>query len=284
MHRHLVRIAFCLASFACAVALQAQEICDNGVDDDLDGLIDINDTTDCRCLIGSFGGSGSLIPNPSFEEQDCVPSDFSQLGCATGWEQATTATSDYFSTNGFMAFWCIDPPDGIGMGGAYGMPDWQEYLGACLLEPMLTGETYSITFDITVACVGTPTVLGPIDITIFGLGSCPTFPLNTVACPVPEGWSELGHATYNPDPAWSELTITFTPTFDVQAMILGSPCDLPPEYSVSASPYFSFDDLQLAERVDIHLALADTGSFCTNNRALVAHPDTVLGSYQWYQD
>ena len=39
------------------------EICDNAIDDDEDGLIDLNDP-DCECLVIE---PVSIIPNPSFE-------------------------------------------------------------------------------------------------------------------------------------------------------------------------------------------------------------------------
>ncbi len=39
-----------------------EEICDNAIDDDNDGLIDLNDS-DCACEMVSLE---SIIPNPSF--------------------------------------------------------------------------------------------------------------------------------------------------------------------------------------------------------------------------
>src|SRR5690554_4135249 len=77
--------------------LIGQEICDNGIDDDGNGLIDLNDTA-CDCEgFGVPQNIPSLIPNPSFEDRNCCPSSFSQLSCADTWIQATTATSDYFN-------------------------------------------------------------------------------------------------------------------------------------------------------------------------------------------
>lgn len=45
------------------------EMCDNGLDDDADGQIDLNDD-ECHCEPLE---QPSLIPNPSFEAQDCCP-------------------------------------------------------------------------------------------------------------------------------------------------------------------------------------------------------------------
>ena len=41
----VILLAFCLLHLVLAV--QAQEICDNAIDDDNDGLVDFNDTADC---------------------------------------------------------------------------------------------------------------------------------------------------------------------------------------------------------------------------------------------
>jgi hypothetical protein len=64
--------------------LSAQEICNNGLDDDNNGLIDLNDSTACNCSNLAAGSTESLIPNPSFEDNNCLPTSWSQLNCATG--------------------------------------------------------------------------------------------------------------------------------------------------------------------------------------------------------
>ncbi|HEX2617996.1 MAG TPA: hypothetical protein VHL57_10670, partial [Flavobacteriales bacterium] len=155
--------------------LQAQEVCDNGLDDDADGLVDLNDTTDCACFQVTTGPVTSLIPNSSFEEQDCIPTTVSELTCASGWEQATDATSDYWCTNGFMYMGMPAPLNGgIGYAGAIAMwnaPnagfEYLEYLGACLTAPMLSGGAYSMTVDMAACWLGStatpPVGLGPIE-------------------------------------------------------------------------------------------------------------------------
>ena len=103
----------------------SQEVCDNGMDDDLDGLIDLQDTTDCFCqLVKADSSLSSLIPNPSFESRTCCPSAASQLSCANNWVQASGATSDYFNTCGLRAIgtWPQPPlplPDGNGYVGFF---------------------------------------------------------------------------------------------------------------------------------------------------------------------
>jgi hypothetical protein len=103
-----------------SLSVFSQEICDNGIDDDGDNLIDLNDTTDCACTgLGGTANVTSYIPNSDFEQTDCCPSSFSQLSCATGWSQATDPTSDYMNTCNFMPTGVTSPalnPNGGGAG------------------------------------------------------------------------------------------------------------------------------------------------------------------------
>jgi len=74
------------------------EICDNGIDDDFDNLIDLNDD-DCICEVIE---PISVIPNPSFEEMNCCPDNRSQLNCASLWIQASEPTTDFIHTCDWM--------------------------------------------------------------------------------------------------------------------------------------------------------------------------------------
>lgn len=299
----IIRSTLLLLLSLSAPALLAQEGCFNGVDDDGDGLIDLNDTTDCVCQNGlNIGGDLSLIPNPSFEDTDCLPQSWSELSCATGWEQATQPTSDYFnSTSFYPAIFPQPVPDGNGLAGAYIFPGWQEYLGACLTGTMVAGEQFSMTFDIAATATDgvfsavVPIYFGDVEITIFGAPSCVPFPVNTNDCPVSQGWTALGSTTYSPSNNWSTINITFTPPFDVETIILGSPCDLPPDYVTDPqgfNPYFFFDNLQLGEDIayngtieqEVDAAIDPLTGSCDTIHILTAHPDTITGVYQWYHE
>ena len=79
-----------------------QEICNNAIDDDGNGLIDINDSG-CQCNANSNNNTlAALIPNGSFEDYSQCPYEPSQLNFATGWTQCTTATADYMNTCGYV--------------------------------------------------------------------------------------------------------------------------------------------------------------------------------------
>src|ERR1041385_4168044 len=141
---------FLLFALLAFTAVQSQEICNNGIDDDGDGLIDLNDTVDCHCGQASIA---SLIPNPSFDTMNCCPSTYSQMSCASSWVQASSATSDYMNTCGLVfqaatAAGLVPFPNGNGIVGTIFSPGWQEYVGACLNSPMIAGTQYTIQMNI----------------------------------------------------------------------------------------------------------------------------------------
>jgi gliding motility-associated-like protein len=295
--------------------VKAQEICNNGADDDGDGLVDINDGADCLCIQGSV--STSLIPNPSFEENVCIPSTPSVLGCATGWEQATAGTADYF-LNVVDGFW--DPaiplpvPDGDGVAGfavfksvqpnAFGGQDtipYLEFLGSCLLSPMLAGVQYTLQMDL----VGSSwdggnsngAYYGPLDITLYGSSACPDWPLvyndniPQTSCPIGlDSWTELGQVTYTADETWQTVTIEFTPDSDIQAIMIGGPCDVPDDFLVdffviSPFPYFWVDNLVLNTSASFNAAITATGGLCANDLRLTADFESDEGvTFQWYAE
>jgi len=279
--------------------LNAQENCSNGIDDDGDGLIDLNDTEDCFCEGSSEGEIESIIPNPSFEEMDCCPNSFSQLNCASDWVQATEATSDYFNTCDYMPSCVPTPlPDGEAVVGtlfsstnASGIP-WYEYVGACLLSPMLAGEQYTLQFDISAVytmdietCSPIPT--GPVDVTLFGLESCPNFPVNTTSCPVSSGWTVLGSVNYQPVDEWAVVTINFMPDADIEAVMLGPQCDLDPEVFDPGENdevlYCMYDDLVLNESSFFSGIVNQEGGNCISDLILFAAESDVF-SHQWYYE
>lgn len=299
MHMHSFRRILLLLSFAFStgIALHAQENCTNGVDDDFDGLVDLNDTTDCVCSTVLGGGNvGSIIPNPSFEEMTCCPQSYSELNCAMDWVQATWASSDYFNTCGFFPSWISAPlPDGQGCVGGYQTEGYQEYFGTCLLQPMLAGESYTFQMNIAAYLADNfslqttiPIDFGAVDVIVYGFPSCPSFPINTAICPEPDGWIPLGSVLYDPSEDWQFVTITFTPVNDIYAVMIGAPCDLPQSYGTSIDPdqyfpYFVYDGLDLID--SSHLGETTiSGGFCTNDLVLHAHPDSLYTDHQWYQN
>ncbi len=289
----LQRALFCL-SWAFMGTLAAQEICTNGVDDDADGLIDLNDTLDCVCGLVPVQ-LFDILPNPSFEDHECIPTSFSQMDCAAVWRSATNSTADYFRTEGYMPTFIQQPLPGSGSGcvGGYFCSDYREYIGGCLLQPLLSGQIYDLRMYESAVMVDnflqTTTLLQvtEVDVTIYGSSTCPAWPINATLCPEEAGWVEIGHASYTPANEWNLITATLTPVTDIQAIIIGSPCFLPTDYpSVSSTwlAYFLMDELSISTIGSAGAPITSEGSWCDGDLVLTADPEGNMSEYQWYQN
>lgn len=270
------------------------EICDNALDDDNDGLIDLNDD-DCTCKIIQ---PISYIPNPSFEDKNCCPSDRSQLNCANAWIQASQATTDYLNTCGWLGWPEFPPPrpfpDGDGIvgfrdgrvsgGNGNSEPGWKEYAGACLLRPLKANTQYLIEFDLGfVNSLRSP----PINITFFGTTDCINLPFGKgndfFGCPTNgPGWINLGstHISGNDQNTWVKSSISITPKSDIAAIAIGPDC---PNVSTSVSLYYYFDNLVLAEFADFQFKITGTDQVCSQS-FLLTLPDRQGLTYQWYKN
>ncbi|HEY0976580.1 MAG TPA: PKD domain-containing protein [Flavobacteriales bacterium] len=290
------------AAFAIPCLLQAQEICDNAIDDDGDGLIDLNDSLDCVCggILVVDTTVASLVPNPSFEQYDQLPNFLSQLDRCSEWSQATEGTSDYYYDPSFnMVNAPFPPPDGhgyvgiIASTGPFGLGDHDEYLGCNLSAPLQAGTPYTLRAYIagggivdTMPYAFIPPWTGPIDITVFGFADEAQFPIYGSACPAPLGWVALGHASYQAEPTWSVITISFTPPVDMAAIMIGAPCDRPADHvhtaERSAYPYYLFDKLVLNTSELFSGVVVPQGGLCANNLQLTAHAAVDPVGHQWY--
>ncbi|MCO5274737.1 MAG: PKD domain-containing protein [Flavobacteriales bacterium] len=308
-----LRLSGLLALLLLASMVRAQEICDNGLDDDGNGLIDLNDTSACPCTL--LPPPVNLITNGSFEDHTCCPNTNPSwptgfLECANGWtDYMVTSSSDYYAC-GFMPTGIPQPiPDGNAVAGFGQMTDWSwndsyyECMVQCLATPLVAGDTYALSFNMAATRSSTqpavnlnltlPVDFGPIDFVMYGIDTCPSSPfveydpvfgnpLPANRCPTELNWVELGRTTYHPVNAWQEIAFTFQPTFDVAAILFGPACPIPQDYiSYNTTwPYFLLDNMA------IHLAevtITRTGHPCTNDLVLTAAPyDTSANSYQWY--
>lgn len=304
------------------LGVMAQEICANGIDDDADALIDLNDP-DCPCATALVGAAGSYIRNHSFEDHSCCPFGYVTplgqpwLDCSDGWHQATFATSDYFHECGYSPVgFNLPPPDGEGAVGFFAYPGYFEYVGTCLTfplpaNPLVAGTTYTVSLWISTAIANeqqnqslaqgsyTAPFTDRLPLAIFGhANACVPFPISTQDCIgfLPE-WVELGRVDVQLAWEWARVSITFTPTQDIHSIMIGGACDTPASLGTrtitdpatgdtySGVPYYIVDELLLTIATDQVLQpVSTTGSLCTDDAMAVAQPPTGATNYQWYLD
>ncbi len=286
--------------FLCFISLAtlagAQEDCANGIDDDGDGLIDLNDP-ECICTgIHYSEPVYDVISNPDFEYMLCCPSIYTQMFCVADWEQATFATTDYLHTcnyTGPIGLAGLVPfPSGEGCIGSYIYSGWNEFFGQCVLSPLDPSKNYTLSFYIAAASVGLPPCVcnepnfAPLNITLYGGTEC-DIPLYTTDCPnsYDPDWVALGSVNYDPVSEWAQVTIDFSPPSSIAAIMLGGPCVFPSGYGgyPDCTPYFGFDDLQLIWTFDLdEVDVGVVGNPCDEDYSLNAVVEDEGGVWQWY--
>lgn len=146
----------------------SQEICNNGIDDDGDGLVDINDPL-CQC---HFNVTGNLLMNGSFESHNNCPSTYTyttdakiidnwQYGTYTNFNEASFYHNLTCSNDSSLVMLYQPPalplPDGKGFvairqslspGDNIEEKDIAKvYISQCLQQPLKTGEQYTLSFS-----------------------------------------------------------------------------------------------------------------------------------------
>lgn len=300
---HAYVIALFVALLLQAPTLLAQEICNNGIDDDANGLIDLNDTLSCTCqvLVDTTITVASLIPNPSFEDYNCIPDYLSQMNCAQDWIQASNTSSDYFHTSGFMPnnielpFVPTPLPDGNGFVGYY--DGWfgaiyKEYIGSCLTSPMLIGEAYTMQVQVGFSSFNSDFNISsnsPTELCIYGNVNCSALPFpvseTALSCPLdynPDNWVLLTCVTVSGNGEWVTAELNFTPTQDINAIVLGPNCT-----SIATGGggdfYYFLDNLVLNKSSVFEASAINVLLDCSGS-ALLSINNPNQYALQWYQN
>ncbi|MBK8641587.1 MAG: gliding motility-associated C-terminal domain-containing protein [Saprospiraceae bacterium] len=281
------------------------EICDNALDDDGDGLIDLNDP-DCKCygIVDTIFIPSSLIPNPSFEDYINCPDTVAQLDRCRSWIQASSATSDYYHTCGFTSDVVRGkPPQPLPAGNGYvgfldiqdfaGRGRYKEYVGACLTTPMLPGKEYTLSFWIGFGTPGTQALgnvfVGPrrtFNMGIFASSDCTNLPFGgpfgNWLCPTAyPGWFEMTRVSLTGRNAWIKTTVKLRPSVKVETLVLGPACA-----ATDGTYYYWLDELILEESTKFDsLYFAISGNPCSDTVILKSNSVKLPKiTHQWYKD
>ncbi len=296
------------------LSLYSQEICNNAIDDDGDGLIDLNDP-DCQCGAGLNAQWSSAIPNPNFDNSSCCPDSYyynnnNNLNCLDDWSTANTvynnwslnyqnscdSCDNYYYNNTYYNIpqqCTLAVPNGFLAMGFYNYNYNNNYYNqganACLNAPFMPGNTYTLAFD-AFNNWGNYNWNGTwnqqIHFSLMGTADCNNIPIQNQNCADPD-WYLLDSIspTVPFDSAWHTFSFTFSPSVPTYGIALAQTC-----FTVTnpGTTYnwnrIMFDSLDLMYSKLYNIQIADTGSFCTNDYLLTASIDTTGGTWQWYQD
>ncbi|MDX1350300.1 MAG: PKD domain-containing protein, partial [Putridiphycobacter sp.] len=303
----MIKRILLLVFLSLSISTFSQEICDNGIDDDGDGFIDLQDN-DCHCGAGLNAQFNNAIPNADFDSSLCCPTTWwDHLNCLADW---TTDSTQYYnswslnyvnSCNG-CNYWnttaYITPPNcGIGgNNGFLGMGFWNwnnniynynNFANACLNTPLYPGNTYVLEFDaFNTYNYNWQFTDDTIHIAIYGSTSCANIPITNQACNDPD-WDGLDSLDIivPVDTAWHNYAFSFSPTDTVYALALGQTCSsYNNNQTYTGWQRILLDNLTLYDSKIYNLQIADSGSFCNPPYLLTSTIDTLGGTWQWYKD
>jgi hypothetical protein len=118
----------------------------------------------CGLVLAPAAQAVNLVPNPSFETYFNCPTGYGQFFECVSWNEPTTGTSDLFNVCSPLSFPSVNVPtntsgfqaayDGVGYAGIIpfsSAADYREYVQAPLTSPLVNGNTYSVSFRVSLA-------------------------------------------------------------------------------------------------------------------------------------
>jgi len=299
----------------------AQEICNNGKDDDGDGLADLKDP-DCQC---QFSVAGNMLINASFEAHNHCPVtyvydndykvvDYWQYGTYTNINETNFYHSSTCEYDNSVQQIHMPPAQPLPDGNAYiaifknAYSDLEKpekemtksYVGQCLQAPLKKGEDYTLSFYAGRFKSWDDSVgkLFPFTVAVFGNARCDAVPFGREyvygnGCPTNyEGWVLLGEVTITSYNQWVQSKVKLSIPFDINVIEVGSDCSiLPPIHDqADSTTYLDYhiyylDDLHLLPTKDFpfHYIHTVTETICSDFPLLKA-PVMPNAHYQWYKD
>lgn len=295
--KKIISFIFC----ACFMFVLGQENCSNGIDDDGDGLIDLNDP-DCQCI--DFEG---FVFNGDFELYDELPNGQNQLPKATGWMNPINsydihfALADYFHADSYSPIQTFPYPSGSGIVGTRNSytfrglsgPEtylnfYHEFIGTQLAQTLEPGNTYVFSIYVYRHNSNDDADWPQLSVGLWGKSSdLRAYEVDFSRCPdYHEDWTELTRVPFYPEKKWTKIEMEFSVDEEISSIIIGLTCNLTFQYyDIAGSDLLAFDNVSIREKSE-DFAIEASGAACADNLVLYAQntDDFVPNSYQWYFD
>lgn len=294
------------------IVLNAQEICDNSIDDDGDGWIDIQDN-ECDCIptdtatISADFEAYNECPSTFTYSSDGVEEGYFLIDTDIEWDIASLATTDYLNTcdylggDGQVPFIPLPIPSGDG---AIGMisnssGNYVEGISECLDCRMVPGETYQVQFyvgfndDVGPLPIQEVSSSSPVEFALLGRTNCINIPYIGSNALLPEtGWEEV--ATFTAEGQINEWVLV-EGSFVAQEDYIGLAFYKSLAFTGSSpiKEYHFMDDLRITglfkgkgcgipQPLSVNVIIESTGD-CLSSFNLIAEAESAV-SYQWYLD
>ncbi len=289
-----------------AASGKAQEKCNNAIDDDNDGLIDLKDP-ECSCkdslpVLNYFR-------NASFEDYITCPTETLNNGLdlqVPYWfTEPLSATVPYYNLDCPYKYYqgytdTFPPPYPIPDGKGYillsnygDIESGNKYYAAtCLQNVLQANKKYSFECYIGFSPYDTFNLYfeSPYKLTLFGNPDCAVSQYTNFishGCPLiidptkPDyKWEQLGSATVYGRGDWVKVRIDFIPTKDIKVLLIGPDCV---NLGDGSSAYCYADNFSLSEEENFAFKTITVSNDCSGGIQLKA-PPAANATYQWYKD
>ena len=282
------------------------------MDDDHDGLVDINDQ-DCNCV-----EMQNLILNGDFEsfvfnlETQSVdfPTSPGQIQRAQHWINPTNAydienaPADSYYRDTFNLLGDSPFPSGNGAAGIEHQMQrivntldgfttteliyYKEFLGTNLNEPLIPGKTYVFSAYVLRDNWNNNLPWPHLNFAVWGSENLTqSYRIAYGTCPsLEDGYSKLLSIRYYPENHWIKISGEFIAERAFQGFILGIDCGIPTMYyQLNGSKIIGIDQVAINEK-SADFAITVSGPSCMDSNLLTAvnSSDFNPTSYQWYFD
>ncbi len=316
--RHTIAFAAFLFCIINCMPVFAQEICDNGIDDDGNGLADLFDPT-CQCR---YNVAGNMLANGSFENYNHCPLNYTYgetLDIVPPWQYGANTNEGEFYHNlscpydSAVVMLKMAPnlplPHGESFVSIYNAtfvtprPEAEipkTYVGQCLQVPLKKGGDYTLSFDAG-RFISWDNLTGdifPFTVAVFGNADCDAVPFGKqysfgTGCPVNySGWVLLGKITVTTSGQWVQSKIHLSIPFDINTIQVGPDCSILPEiHNLADSTTFLdyhlyyLDNLHLLPTKDFPFQyIRAAATLNCDDLPVLQAADFPNAAYQWYKD
>jgi hypothetical protein len=247
-------------------------------------------------LLPSAAGAVNLVPNPSFESYVSCPTGYSQFYQTVSWNEPNAGTSDLFNACSPGGFPSVNVPantsgyqnalTGVGYAGIIpysAAPDYREYVQAQLSSPLVNGNTYLVSFWVSLGDTSSIAIdrLGA----HFPVGQIGPLGSNTTLLVTPQVESPANVFLTN-STGWTQISGTFVAAGGESHIVIGSFRDdastntVPGPSNWPGGSYYYIDDVSVElvpNQVDQACCLPGGGCVLLTPNECAAQGGTSLG-------
>ena len=276
-----------------AVVRVMREVCDNGIDDDGDGLVD---AFDLECSCNEFSND-NLVPNGDFESYSgrCFSLESDGV-CLDDWYLVTSSPDYYQPEFDADEYQFLDDVGITYEGSIIGFGNVglnrTESIGTCLSETLRAGSDYRFGISLATREDFFSELNQDFNLVFYGLEDCNdllNYDSDVLFCdsPLAADAVELFKINMNsfPNNLAQDFQQQFTTQKNIEAILIYGECG---QQGLGSTPaYFYMDNVEIyavQSAFENDSQIRTVGSICDSDLVEITVDEQANISYQWYQD